>query len=36
MEVLLVYYQVAEEPVDVVFWLSTHSIPAAPASLVCD
>ena len=24
------------EPMDLVFWLITHSILAAPASLVCD
>ena len=35
-EVLLVIYQVLEEPMDLVFWLTAHSILAAPASLVCD
>ena len=36
MEVLLVIYQVSEEPMDLVFWLTTLSILAAPASLVYD
>ena len=34
MEVLLVIYQVSEEPRSLVFWLITHSILAASAGLV--
>ena len=34
MEVLLVIYQVSEEPRGLVLWLITPSIPAAAASLV--